>query len=401
MKKVNETALVFAFTLMAIVLGTTEYIIVGLLTEIAASLKVTVAAAGALVSGFALAYGIGTPVLMTFVSRFPKKRTILTLIALIVGFNLLSAVSTTFFWLLVTRIITAILCGLSISLALSAVSVLVSAERQGKAVSYILGGFGIANVLGVPVGTWVGQHWEWPAAFVLTAALGSAAFLLNWMTIPAHLPGSQASLKEQIGLLADRRILLALFIPILGIGAAFSLYTYVRPLMADFMEVAPSAVSGVLLAYGVATIFSTWMGGKVATGNSVGKLRIVFLVQAAVYAVFYFAAPLPIPGLMMLILCGAVSSLLNVTAQLYLIELSVERSPASRDFAASLNPVASNFGIAFGSGVGGVAMEQAGVSALPWTAMIIALAAFAVTAVSYSLRRKAQTRQRQELPLNV
>ncbi|WP_150275350.1 MFS transporter [Paenibacillus tepidiphilus] len=393
MKKTNQTALVSAFTLMAFVLGTSEYIIVGLLTEIAGSLRVTVAAAGALVSGFALAYGLGTPVLMTFVSRFPKKKTILTLLALIVALNLLSAASTTFFWLLVTRIVTAILCGLSISLALSAVSVLVAPERQGRSVAYILGGFGIANVLGVPIGTWVGQHWEWPAAFVLTALMGAAAFILNALTIPAHLPGSQASLREQLGLLADGRILLALFIPILGIGAVFSLYTYIRPLMDDYMHVPPSAVSGVLLAYGVATIFSTWLGGRIASGNAVGRLRVVFLVQAAIYAVFYFAAPLHVPGLIVLFLCGVVSSLLNVTAQLYLIELSVERSPASRDFAASLNPVACNFGIAFGSAIGGVAMEQAGVAALPWTAMFIALAAFAVTAVSYSLRRKTLARR--------
>ncbi|MBW4082563.1 MFS transporter [Paenibacillus sp. S150] len=388
MRTVNERGLVFSFTFMAFLLGTIEYIIVGLLSEIAESLQITLAVAGSLVSGFAIAYAVGTPVLMTIASRLPKKKTIQGTIALIIVFNLFSAASDTFGWLLFTRIATAVLCGLAISLALSAVSEVVAPANQGKAVSYILGGFGIANVLGVPIGTFVGQHLEWQASFILTALMGAAALLFNAIVIPAHLSSSKGSLAEQLSLLTNGRIVLAFMIPVLGTAAVFSIYTYIRPLMDKVMSIPANAASWVLLAYGLATIFSTLMGGRVASGNALGRLRIVFLIQTAIYILFFFAAPVAVLGLVFLILSACVSNILNVTAQLYLIELSVEHSPSSRDFAASLNPVAANIGIAGGSALGGVVVGSGGLPGLPWTAACIALSAFAVTAISYRLRMK-------------
>jgi predicted MFS family arabinose efflux permease len=391
MRTVNERGLVFSFTFMAFLLGTTEYIIVGLLSEIAASLQITLAVAGSLVSGFAIAYAVGTPILMTVVSRLPKKKTIQGTIALIILFNILSAASDTFGLLLFTRIATAVLCGLAISLSLSAVSEVVAPANQGRAVSYILGGFGIANVLGVPIGTFVGQHMEWQASFILTALMGVAALVLSAIYIPAHLSNSKGSLKEQLVLLTNGRIMLAFMIPVLGTAAVFSIYTYIRPLMDKVMDIPAGSVSWVLLAYGLATIFSTWIGGRIASGNALGRLRIVFLIQTTIYILFFFAAPVPVLGLFFLILSACVSNILNVTAQLYLIELSVEHSPASRDFAASLNPVAANTGIAGGSALGGLVVGSGGLSGLPWAAACIALSAFAVTAISYRLKMKPRS----------
>ncbi|WP_339287569.1 MFS transporter [Paenibacillus sp. FSL E2-0201] len=386
MTTVNERGLVFSFTFMAFLLGTTEYIIVGLLSEIAESLQITLAVAGSLVSGFAIAYAVGTPILMTIASRLPKKKTIQGTIVLIILFNLFSAGSDTFGLLMFTRIATAVLCGLAISLSLSAVSEVVAPANQGSSVSYILGGFGIANVLGVPIGTFVGQHMEWQASFILTALMGVAALVLNAIFIPAHLSNTKGSLKEQLVLLTNGRIVLAFMIPVLGTAAVFSIYTYIRPLMDKVMAIPANSVSWVLLAYGLATIFSTWIGGRVASGNALGRLRIVFLIQTAIYILFFFAAPVPVLGLVFLILSACVSNILNVTAQLYLIELSVQQSPASRDFAASLNPVAANIGIAGGSALGGLVVGSAGLSGLPWIAACIALSAFAVTAISYRMK---------------
>ncbi|MNW32530.1 Purine efflux pump PbuE [compost metagenome] len=392
MKAVNERALVFSFTLMAFLLGTTEYIIVGLLTEIAASLQITLAVAGTLVSGFAIAYAIGTPIFMTVVSRISKKKAMLGIIALIILFNLLSAVSGTYILLMITRIITAILCGLAISLSLSAVSEVITPANQGRSVSYILGGFGVANVLGVPIGTFVGQHFEWQASFVLTALMGVIVFILNAIVIPSNLTSSKGSLKEQFGLLTNGRILLAFMIPVLGTGAVFSIYTFIRPLMENVMAIPTSMVSWVLLIYGVAVIFSTWLGGRIASRNALARLRVVFLIQAAIYVVFSLTASVPFLGVTVFLISACASNLLNVTSQLYLIELSVEHSPASRDFAASLNPVAANIGIAGGSALGGIMVDNAGLTTLPWTAVGLALLAFAATAISYQLHVNARPR---------
>lgn len=390
MKAINERALIISFTFMAFVLGTTEYIIVGLLTEISVSLGITLATAGSLVSGFAIAYAIGTPILVTVFSRFSKKNTILTAIVLIILFNLLSSMSGSFPVLMITRILTAVLCGLAISLSISVASNVITPANRGKAISYILGGFAIANVFGVPIGTFVGQHLEWPAAFILTAVTGAVSLVLNWMYVPQQLAQKAGPLREQLRILANGRILLAFMIPVLGVGAIFCIYTYVTPILEEIMGVPSTSVSWVLLVYGLATIASNWMGGKVATGNAIGKLRVVLLIQALIYATFSLTAPVPVLGMISLIMIGSVSYMLNATSQLYLIDLAVEYSPSARDFASSLSPVAANIGIAWGAALGGVVVENAGLIHLPWVAGIVALAALGVTALSYRLKMQSE-----------
>lgn len=127
--------------------------------------------------------------------------------------------------------------------------------------------------------------------------MGVAALVLNAIFIPAHLSNTKGSLKEQLVLLTNGRIVLAFMIPVLGTAAVFSIYTYIRPIMDKVMAIPANSVSWVLLAYGLATIFSTWIGGRVASGNALGRLRIVFLIQTAIYILFFFAAPVPVLGL--------------------------------------------------------------------------------------------------------
>ncbi len=268
---------------MAFILGTTEYIIVGLLSEISSSLGVTLATAGGLVSGFAISYAIGTPIMMSLCSRIPKRITILAALVLILLLNLWSAITGTYSMLLVTRIVTAVLCGFVLSVAITVANEVVDPEKRGKAIATILSGFAVANVFGVPIGTFVGQFFNWPAAFVLNGILAGIAIVLNYVYIPRKLPKPvPSSLKDQIGLFTNGRIVLAFLIPVTAVGAVFVLYTYITPILEQVMNIPKSSVSGVLFVYGIATIVSNWIGGKVATGNAVSKLRFVFLIQAAV-----------------------------------------------------------------------------------------------------------------------
>ncbi|AJY74383.1 MFS transporter [Paenibacillus beijingensis] len=386
MSSKRENALIFSFTFMAFVLGTTEYVIVGLLSEVSESFGITVAKAGALVSGFAIAYAIGTPVVMAAASRFPKRGAILTAIGLVLLFNLFSALSPTYGLLLFTRIITAVVCGFAVSQAISVASDAVSIGKRGGAISSILGGFAIANVLGVPIGTYVGQHFEWPAAFVLTALMALIALFLNYIYIPRQLPkAGKISLKDQVGLLTNGRIILAFLIPVLGIGAVFEIYTYITPLLSDVMHVPQRYISWILLVYGLASIVSNWLGGKAAAGNAVSKMRFVLLAQAIVFALFSLTAPIPVLGLICLVLVAGVSYMLNAAAQLYLIDLANRYFPGAKDLAASLLPSAANIGIAGGAAIGGAAAEQAGLIHLPWIAGVMALTACGIAVISCRL----------------
>ncbi|WP_058300747.1 MFS transporter [Gorillibacterium timonense] len=388
MRTLNERALILAFTCMSFFLGTTEYIIVGLLPEISSSLGITLAAAGSLVSGFAIAYAVGTPILMVLLSRFSKRTAILGILALIVALNLVGAVSGSYLLLLAIRILTGVLCGTSLSISLSVLNEAVNRKNVGKSISWVLSGFSIANVLGVPIGTFVGQHLEWQAAFVLNSVIGIVVLVFVGLYIPSNLSKQKGSWSELAGLLTNYRIVLAFLIPVLGTAAVFSFYTYITPIIKNVMGLPLYSISLVLLLYGIAAIGSNWLGGRLASGNAVGKLRGVFLAQAVIYLVFSFAADIPAAGLLLLTAISLFSCVYNVTAQLNLVELAVEHSPASRDLASSLLPVGANIGIAIGSSIGGVVVTTFGVSHLSWTAAFLALIACLVTVGNYRLKKR-------------
>ncbi|MCM3785176.1 MFS transporter [Neobacillus mesonae] len=393
----KERGLVFSFTLMAFILGTTEYVIVGMLSDIARDFGVTLAAAGILVSGFAISYAVGTPIILSLFGRFPKRLVILTAIALIIVLNLLSALSGSFAFLMGTRVFTAVLCGLSLSLAISIASDYVDPARRGRAISYILGGFTIANVFGVPIGTFVGQFFDWPATFILVAIMGILALILNAVYIPRGIPVVKVSAKEQFMLLGNPRIILAFLIPACGTAAVFVVYTYIEPIMGEVMQMPRAWFSIILLMYGLVTIVSNFIGGRVATGDYVGKLRIVFLIQAGIFILFGLLASVPVAGLISLIMIALMSYALNASTQLYLIDLARRYVPRAKDFATSLMPVANNTGIAVGSFIGGLVVEGSGLTSLPWLALAFTIAALVITAFSYQLDRKQKVRTQDEL----
>ncbi|WP_336774577.1 MFS transporter [Paenibacillus sp. MMO-58] len=388
MKK--ENLLIFTFTLLAFILGTTEYVIVGLLTPIASSLGVSVAQTGIMVSGFAIAYAAGTPFVMMAAGYFTKRRALLLGASLVVLFTMGSALSFSYPVLFLTRMATAVFCGLSVSLAVSICTDYVSPERRGLALSYIIGGFTIANVLGVPIGTFVGLHFEWPAAFWLVAACGIISLLLLYRIVPRDLPAVQSSLKNQFRLMTNPRVLLAFFIPIIGVAAIFAIYTYINPLMLEVMHISEGRTSTILLVYGAVTIVSNILGGKIASGTYMAKLKTLFLVHAVVYVIFGFTLSFTWLGIVSLMAIALISFSINAACQLYFIHLTEQYVPEAKDFASSLLPISANIGIAVGSSIGAFVTDHYGLRYLPWAAAVLALLAFAATAYSYNLDRSAK-----------
>ena len=181
-------------------LGTTEYVIVGLLKDISAALSISLAAAGVLVSCFAIAYALGTPFAVSLLGRIPRHVTILSAYIAVLVFNYLTIFATTYPVMLFIRIITAILCGLTLSLAIAATSEHMSASRRAGAVAWIIGGFSIANVLGVPVGTQIGQMAGWQTAFIVTSLVGIIPLALMLAVMPKSNTISVSSMKQQFAL---------------------------------------------------------------------------------------------------------------------------------------------------------------------------------------------------------
>ncbi|WP_062238097.1 MFS transporter [Fictibacillus sp. FJAT-27399] len=381
--------LIFTLTLLTFVLGTSEFVIVGILTDISSSLHITNAKAGTLVSAFAITFAIGTPIVMSATSHFPKRKWMLLLIGSFIILNALCVFSTSYIILLALRMMTAIVTGVLISLAMIVASETMPIAKRGLAISFVFGGFTLANVIGVPIGTVIAQWYNWNSTFLFTTLLGGISFLASFFILPKMHSQIRSSMRDQLSLLTHPRILMAFFIPSLGFGATYAIYTYLVPILKG-MEVPRSSISLILFGYGFISIFSNILAGKIASYNAIGRLRFVFFLQALVLISLYWTTNHFIFGLVNIGLMSLMAILLTTSTQLYLIDLARIYQPKATGLAASLMPVASNVGIAFGSALGGFVYHQGNLMNVTWVGGLVAIFASLLTFQSHRLDQKQQ-----------
>lgn len=369
---------------------------VGLLTEVASDMKIAISAAGSLVSAFALSFAIGTPIFTALFSRFSKYPLILALIGVFIVGNMITAISGSYGLLLVSRVITAVVTGVLIALAMAVASETVPLEKRGPAISIIFTGFTVASVLGVPLGTFIGQWGGWHMSYWFTTLLGIVSLIASFATIPRGLKGARSSLKKQLRLFAYPRIVLAFFIPALSIAATYSVYTYLAPLLQDVLFVPAQYISLVFLLYGIVSIFSTLIGGKLAAGGGMGKIRYVFLIQAVILASIYVSSGSLAGGLVSISFMALVVYLMNSTMQLYFMDWADRHVPEARDLASSLTSVSVNVGIAMGSALGGFVTTNMELIDLSWSGGIVAVLAAVLALINYRLDRGTRSASKEE-----
>lgn len=381
----KQKVLAFTLTLLTFVMGTSEFVIVGLLTEVSTDLNISLAVAGTLVSGFAIAYAIGTPALTAYVSRFPKYPLMLALISIFIVGNIISALSGSYEGLIFSRVITAVVSGVLGALSMSIASDIMPESKKGPIIALIFAGFTISNVIGVPIGTLIGQLGNWQLTFWFTTLLGIISLVMSIFILPRKLKVQKASAKEQLQLLANPRMILAFFISTFSIAGTYTVYTYITPILEDGLGIPTSYVSAILLAYGAFSILSNVLAGKIASRNGVSKLRYVFIVQAVILGSLYFTMESTLAGLASLMLMAVMIYAMNATIQLYLMNLATVYFPAAKDFASSLTPVAVNIGIALGATLGGYVVAHGGYEHLSWVGGISVLIASGLAFISYRM----------------
>ncbi|WP_142830059.1 MFS transporter [Planococcus soli] len=387
----KQKVLAFTLTLLTFVMGTSEFVIVGLLTEVSSDLNITLATAGTLISGFAIAYAIGTPLLTAYVSRFPKYPLMLLFISIFIVGNVISALSGSYELLIVSRVVTAVVSGVLIAISMSIASDTMPEAKKASVIALVFAGFTIANVLGVPLGTFIGQLGNWQLTFWFTALLGVVSLAISIFVIPKHLPVEKASAKEQLKLLTNPRMVLAFFIPTFAIAGTYTVYTYITPILEEGLGIPTSYISIILLAYGAFSILSNVLAGKIASHNGISKLRFVFIAQALILGSLFFTMQSTIAGLISIMLMAVMIYVMNATIQLYLMNLAAVYFPAAKDFASSLTPVAVNIGIALGATLGGYVVANASLIHLSWVGGLCALIASGLAFISYRLDQKEQT----------
>ncbi|AVS87055.1 MFS transporter [Paracidovorax avenae] len=374
----------FALTLGAFAIGTTEFVIVGLLPTVAADLGIGLPSAGLLVSLYALGVAVGAPVLTALTGRLPRKALLLALMALFTAGNLLAWQAPGYGTLVAARVLTGLAHGVFFSIGSTIATGLVPREKAASAIATLFAGLTVALVTGVPLGTFIGQHFGWRETFLAVAGLGMLAFAGSALFVPrriAHVP--PASLLQQARVLAEPRLLLVYAKTAIGYGGTFIPFTFLAPILTSVSGFSESAVGWVMLVYGVSVAAGNLWGGRLADRlGPIAALRIIFALLAVVLLLLQFTAPHPWLAVATVLLWGAVAFGNVPGLQLYVVRQAERVAPQAVDVASGLNIAAFNLGIAGAAWAGGLIVTHLGLMHTPWIGAVVVLGALALTQVS-------------------
>ncbi|MDM0035321.1 MFS transporter [Variovorax sp. J22P271] len=378
-----------ALTISAFAIGTTEFVIVGLIPTIAADLQIGLPSAGLLVSLYALGVAIGAPVLTALTGKLPRKALLLGLMALFTLGNLLAWKAPGYETLIAARILTGLAHGVFFSIGSTIATGLVPKEKAASAIALMFTGLTVALVTGVPLGTFIGQHFGWRETFLAVAALGVIAFIGSALFVPSdirHRP--PASLGQQLRVLAEPRLLLVYAKTAIGYGGSFIPFTFLAPILTEVSGFSPGAVGGVMLVYGLSVAAGNLWGGKLADRlGPVPALKIIFALLAAVLLLLTFTAPHKWLALATVLLWGAVAFGNVPGLQVYVVQQAERHAPQAVDVASGLNIAAFNLGIAGAAWAGGLVVTHLGLVHTGWIGALVVLVALALTAWSGRLDR--------------
>lgn len=371
----------FALVLSAFAIGTTEFVIVGLVPTIAEQLQVPLPSAGLLVSLYALGVAVGAPVLTALTARLPRKWLLVGLMLLFTIGNLLAWQAPDYTTLVIARVVTGLAHGVFFSIGSTIATGLVARDKAASAIAIMFSGLTVALVTGVPLGTWIGQHVGWRETFLVVSLLGAIALVGSLLLIPANLPkGEAATLGEQLGVLTRLPLLKVYAKTALGYGGAFTAFTFLAPILQQISGFSANAVSLVLLVYGVSVAVGNIWGGKLADRlGPIKALRIMFFGLAAVLMMLQLTAPHAILVVLTVLIWGAFAFGNVPGLQLLVVQEARLHAPKAVDVASGLNIAAFNIGIAIGSSLGGLIVSQLGLMHTPWIGSLIVLMALGLT----------------------
>ncbi|KJE35119.1 MFS sugar transporter [Thalassospira sp. HJ] len=380
----------FALTIAAYAIGTTEFVIVGLLPTVATDLDITLPMAGLIVSVYALGVTFGAPILTALTGGMNRKSLMLGLMGIFLIGNVVAAISPTYEMLLVARVIAAFAHGVFFSIGATIAADLVPEDRRASAIAMMFMGLTVAIVTGVPLGTFIGQMFGWRATFWGVSLLGLISFVGIAALLPSNLKRSEAtSIMEQVRVLGSSRLLIVYGMTALGYGGTFVAFTYLSAILQEITGFAEASVSLILIFYGIAIAIGNVVGGKVANNNPVAALSILFILQAAVLVLFTFTAISPIAAVVTLAALGFLQFANVPGLQLYVVQLAKRHRPGGVDVASALNIAAFNLGIAFGAWIGGqVVSSSLGLGATPWVGAVLVIGALGLTRLSGALDRR-------------
>lgn len=376
-----------ALALSAFAIGTTEFVIMGLLPEVANNLSVSVPSAGWLISGYALGVALGAPVMALVTARLPRKRTLLLLMTIFILGNLLCALASGYHWLMLARVVTALCHGAFFGIGSVVAARLVAPDRQASAVALMFTGLTLANVLGVPLGTWFGQLYGWRATFWAVSAIGVLAFIALIVSLPTDREEKPVDLFSEIRALTSGKLWLSLLTTVWFAAAMFALFSYIAPLLLQVTGISDRGVSWTLFLIGAGLTAGNTLGGKLADRKLSLSLILSFSLLTVFSLLFHWTSASVSMAEITLFLWAMAAFSLVPALQINVVRYGKE----APHLVSTLNISAFNLGNALGAWLGGAVIDaDYGLRSVPLMAGLLALAGLLSTLLIF--RRPAAPR---------
>lgn len=363
----------WALTMCAFAVGTTEFVIVGLIPTIAEDLDVSLPSAGLLVSLYALGVTIGAPVLTAMTDRLPRKALLLGLLVLFIVGNAFAAVAPGYEALIIARFVTGLAHGVFFAIASTIATNLVDRDKESSAIALVFMGLTVALVTGVPLGAWIGQSFGWQSTFLGVVALGLVGLAASALLLPSDMRRSESpSVGAQLQVLTSPRLVLVYLITAIGYGGNFIAFTFLAPMLTDVTHLSAGAVSLIILLYGASVAVGNILGGKLADRmGPVASLTIIFVGLAVMLLFLGLALPSAIATIVVVAFWGGFAFANVPPLQSYVVQIARELSPGAVDVASGLNIGAFNLGIALGAWAGGLVVDELSLTAAPYIGALV------------------------------
>ena len=369
-------------------IGVTEFAPMGLLPVIAGDLGVSIPTAGLLISAYALGVVLGAPLMTLTTGRVPRRTLLIALAGIFTIGNLLAAVSTDYGMLMAARILTSLNHGAFFGVGSIVAASLVPAERRAGAVAAMFMGLTIANVVGVPLATWAGDHLGWRSSFWGISALGIVTMAALRLTLPALPAPKGGNAMAELRVLTRGPVLGALGLTAVGASAMFTVFTYITPILREATQASLGYVTAMLVTYGVGLTVGNWLGGRFADRSVDRTLIVTLAALAAILVAFAMLMSFAVPTAILIFLWGVASFALVPPLQIRVMQAAAD----APNFASAMNIGAFNLGNAIGAAVGGAVI--AGGLGYPAVALSGAVAsALGLVAVLVSARREPVSAQ--------
>ncbi len=384
-KAPNIGMAIFALAMGGVGIGVTEFTMMGLLKEVEQGLGISTPEAGHLISAYALGVVVGAPLLAAVGAKLPRKKLALGLLLFFTVANLSSFIAPDYGSMLVSRFAAGLPHGAFFGVAAVIAASLVPATRRGWAISMVMAGLSVSNVVGVPFATWLGQTFGWRLLFVLVGAIGLVALAMVWKFVPFQAAHPDASIRRELGALKRLQVWLALLVGIVGFGGFFATYTYIAHTMTSVAGIPSALIPLVVALYGLGMVAGNIVGGRLADKSVMGTLYRVLPAVAVALVVYAVAAHWAWSAMAMVFVVGASGSMLIPALQTRLLDAS----PDAPSLASSLNHAALNVANALGAFLGGLVIALGwGFTAPALVGAVLALLGFGVALFSGLMERK-------------